>query len=283
MNNVDNYFNNESSGSSDSDKSNESNESSKLNFNKSDRICDIIRGTPYEYCVGLPKYYDKKTGTLFIPFDFNIPLEKLDNLDPKTKIIIFSEYTSMEWYYSQFNHPINNLPKKLKKIVFGYKFNQLVNNLPKKLKYLTFGYSFDKSVDDLPKKLKYLTFGDGFNQKVNYLPKKLKFLKFGYRFNQSIELLPDSIKFLYLGFSYNSHTKKFPLNLYTYSFWIWSEISTTNIHNSVEILQLHFGKSQELNLNNIPINVKKILIHKDYEKFIRKIPWGCVIEYIKKN
>ena len=54
----------------------------------------------------------------------------------------------------QFNQSLcDNLPSRIEKIVFKEKFNkfnQPVDNLPKELKKITFGYHFNKPVDNLP-------------------------------------------------------------------------------------------------------------------------------------
>ena len=53
----------------------------------------------------------------------------------------------------QFNQPIcYNLPSVIEKIVFNEKFNkfnQPIDNLPKELKKITFGYHFNQPVDNL--------------------------------------------------------------------------------------------------------------------------------------
>ena len=70
----------------------------------------------------------------------------------------------------QFNQPIcDYLSPRIEKIVFNEKFNkfnQTVDNLPKELKKITFGYHFNQSVDNLPTGLQRLTFGCNFNQHI---------------------------------------------------------------------------------------------------------------------
>ena len=102
------------------------------------------------------KYYNYKTKTLTIPFEFN---EKLKNIPDDTEIIIFDE-DYKKFKYSQFNQEIKE------------------NVLPDSLHTLTFGWNFDQEIKEnvLPVSLHTLTFGCCFNQEIieNVLPKSIK-------------------------------------------------------------------------------------------------------------
>ena len=82
----------------------------------------------------LKKYYDDNTNTLILPYKFN---KELKNIIFDIEIINFEENTHT---YSVFNHPVDHLPKNLKKLTFGQSFNQLVDNLPINLERLAFGH-----------------------------------------------------------------------------------------------------------------------------------------------
>ncbi len=69
-----------------------------------------------------------------------------------------------------------------------FDFNQPVDNLPKKLTHLTFGYYFNKEVNNLPKSLTHLTFGKKFNQQADNLPNSLIHLIFYYNYKYGIKI-----------------------------------------------------------------------------------------------
>ena len=136
------------------------------------------------------KYYNSKTKTIIIPYDFN---EELIDLPKDTKTIIFYEEYILD-IFSHFNKPLTNLPESLTHLTFGFNFNQPVVNLPKSLIHLTFGYCFNQSVDCLPSRLTHLTFGCSFNQLVNCLPENLTHLTFNWQFKQNASNLPAGLQ-----------------------------------------------------------------------------------------
>jgi hypothetical protein len=83
-----------------------------------------------------------------IPYNFN---EELKDIPNDTQIIVF------ENEYSIFNQKVDNLPKNLTQITFGFYFNQKVDYLPQNLIHLTFGGYFNQKIDNLPKNIIYLT------------------------------------------------------------------------------------------------------------------------------
>ena len=112
----------------------------------------------------LEEYYNKKTNTLTIPFNFN---EELKDLPLDTKIIKFEEDFYKE-ENSRFNQLVDNWPNYLTHLTFGYYFDQFVDNLPENLTHLTFKYNFSQSVDNLPLNLKQLKICE---TQVHYLKK----------------------------------------------------------------------------------------------------------------
>jgi hypothetical protein len=113
------------------------------------------------------EYYDKNTKTLIIPHRFS---EELKDIPEETEIIIFSENKAKN-ECSIFNQPVDNLPKNLTHLTFGYEFNQPVDNLPKTLTHLSFGSCFNQSLNKLPENLIFLKLGLNFQQDV-ILPQK---------------------------------------------------------------------------------------------------------------
>lgn len=98
--------------------------------------------------------------------------------------------------HDHFNRPLNDLPKSLKRLTFGWYFNRpLGDSLPKSLTHLTFGSHFNKPLgNSLPKSLIYLVFGYSFNQEFYGTP-HIKHLRFPSGFNQPVNLvkIPDSV------------------------------------------------------------------------------------------
>jgi hypothetical protein len=137
----------------------------------------------------LDNYYNKKTKTLILPANYNKIIKEISN---EIEIIIFHEN-------SQFNKPIDKLPKNLISLTFGKFFNQPVDNLPENLTHLTFNKKFNQPVDNLPKSLTHLSFGFYFNQPVDNLPKSLTHLTFSYKFNQPVDFLPKNLTHLTFG------------------------------------------------------------------------------------
>ena len=99
-----------------------------------------------------------------------------------------------------------------------------------------------------------------FDKSVDNLPNSLINLTLGYYFNQSIIKLPNSVKYL----SFWSH--------YTFK---------NNIPKFIETLELFFNNDGTF-IDNIPLNIKKIIIHNELnKKYLQKIPFGCIVEIIK--
>ena len=259
------------------------------------------------------KYYILETKTLTIPYKFN---EELSNIPIDAKIITFRDNKD---HYSQFNREIkeNVLPNFLKNLTFGHNFNREIkeNVLPKSLINLTFGYSFNKQIKEnvlpdtlinlifgndfnkqinenvLPQSLETLVFGSCFMQEIkeNILPKSLQELTFQYQFNQEIKenVLPESLHTINLGFSFNSKiilpTSLKIISMYSHCDFI------NNLPFHVEELYIKMrdvGNGLDIKYNkiitNLPTTLKKIILNKkSFMHFIKKIPFGCVVEFVK--
>jgi hypothetical protein len=148
-------------------------------------------------------YYNEKTQTLTIPYEFN---DELCVLPSETQCVIFEENLS-KGKISKFNQSVdNNLPPNLTHLTFGGNFNQTVDNLPSNLIHLTFGYTFNQFVNKLPINLTHLTFGVDFNQIITNYPPNLTHLKFGHFFDQSVDNLPVNLTHLTFGHDFNQTT-----------------------------------------------------------------------------
>jgi hypothetical protein len=112
----------------------------------------------------------------------------------------------------------------------------------------------------LPPNLTYLTFGFEFNQPIN-LPNNLTHLTLSVYFNQQIDI-PTSIKYLVL----HGDNKQYIVD---------------NLPNGIE--ELIFDYIKNLELSNLPSQIKKIVFN-DYYKYNKKL--NCLpisIEYIRLN
>jgi hypothetical protein len=200
-------------------------------------------------------------------FDSSIDVYK--NIIQQYNKLIFSDYDDVyiciktnnkfdskysdKYLESKFNQIID-LPPNLTYLSFGNYFNQKVD-LPQNLVHINFGWSFNQVVE-LPPNLVYINFGDKFNQEVN-LPPNLTHLTIGYCFNQKVDL-PLDIKYLKI----NCNNK----NIIDY------------LPDSIEELVL--GLDFDLELNNLPQSIKKIIFNSyTYNKELNCLPSN--IEYIE--
>jgi hypothetical protein len=106
-----------------------------------------------------------------------------------------------------FNQTVNNLPKNLTHLTFGFLFNQPVDNLPKTLTHLTFGFNFNQQVDNLPCNIKYLSI-DCNSKIINNLPQFIEELVIKTKYGiYEIVNLPYSLKKITIDKRYLSYLK----------------------------------------------------------------------------
>jgi hypothetical protein len=164
---------------------------------------------------------NKLIKTLVLHDSFN---EKIENIPKKLETLIFgieSKFdnsidslsnakklkTKILKLGSDFNQPINNLPKNLKVLKLSGDYNQPINNLPKKLKTLVLGSSFNQFIDNLPTSLRKLKFMglSCFDQSINNFLESTVNLKILIldNFKKSIDNLPENLKILRLNNQYS--------------------------------------------------------------------------------
>jgi hypothetical protein len=149
----------------------------------------------------LNKYFNNKTNTLILPFNFN---EKVDNLPQSLTQLILP---------STFNQKVDNLPQSLTHLTFGVYFNQKVDNLPHNLTHLTFGSYIDKKINKLPKNLTSLILNFYLkNINLKKLPKNLKEFSLACD-NNFINNIPKHIEKIYIWFSDDENINKKVVNL----------------------------------------------------------------------
>jgi hypothetical protein len=218
-------------------------------------------------------YYNNDCKLLILPYSYD---EELDNLPEKIEIIIFSEEDDEE-LKSCFNKSVDNLPKTITKIIFGFgsSFNQPVNNLPPSLTHLTFGYGFNQSVDNLPTSLTHLTFGFRFNKPVDNLPNSITHLTFYYdgKFNKPLKILPNYLVCIKLNIK-NNNNITLPKNCKK----IFIDNDNYLINNLPEhIEKIYINFSSKNKIENLPSTLKEIVIKKkEYIDYI-KIPFGTIV------
>ena len=161
-----------------------------------------------------------------------------------------------------FNCPLKDSLSKLhnlKELTFGWKFNNPLDNCLSNLvnlQKLTFGNYFNWSLNDSLTNLvdlEELTFGFHFNHSLNDSLSKLtnlKKLSLGYRFNQPIDI-PHGIKKLFLDCNSHLIIDYLPSN----------------------VVELEFGGSFNLELNDLPNSIKKIkILNSGYDKKLNNLP-----------
>lgn len=120
-------------------------------------------------------------------------------------IYIYSNERIPEWFYKgagsvdniifshEFNQPVNNLPRNVRRVEFGSNFNRNIRCLSKYdyIKYLEVGESFNKKLDHLPDCLEELVIANPYYPyNLNRLPKNLKKLVVHTVFDKNI-ILPE--------------------------------------------------------------------------------------------
>lgn len=225
--------------------------------------------------IRINKYYDRETSTLTLPIDFNYKIYRF----PKgiSQLIFLNNNCC---YRSIFCSPIGKIPDSIKKIEFGFYFNQSIEKMSLNINELIFGECYDQPVTELLKdcnKLSVLTFGTTFNQSVNNLPDSIKYLTLGWNFSQSVDKLPKNLIGLNIynkNFSLDSTLLKLPTEFKELSFQVNTNI-TKNIPSQIELIQISIPYDYNIPIDNIPINVKKIIIDSNKKHLIKKIPWNC--------
>jgi hypothetical protein len=178
---------------------------------------------------------------------------------------------------------LENLPKTLELLYLPENYNYQIE-LPKKLKIL-YANQYFIFQNKLPKKLVtlkatpyYLNQMD--NKKIKF-PKYLQELMLIYNYNFDLDNLPNTLVYLELPEKY-SNKIIFPQSLKKLFFWQNSPIKN-NIPEFIEELFINFSKEIDDKANyieNVPVGIKKISV--DFEKnikYIKKIPWGCEINF----
>lgn len=245
---------------------------------------------------------------LLFCYDFN---QKIDNLPLKlNKLLILS---------NNFNKKINKLPNSLKYISLSCRvFNKSIENLYFKNENIFLSlYSryFNNNYNNLINKIKIIDFSfEVFNQPIDNIPNSINMLSISLNnFNQSLNNLPQSIiKLIFRSSIFNKNLnkiscKKLTTNVNLNVIKLSSSVKVltydskeviTNLPNSIDTLiiqsnYLHslelipegiktikFSKYNKNVINDLPLSVNEIWIHKDNEKYINSI-YKHKIRYLK--
>lgn len=76
-------------------------------------------------------------------------------------------------FMCNFNHPVNNLPTNIKKVLFGFRFNQPIDDLPDSITHLVFNYMFNQPVSKWPADIKYIALNTEYSHPLCGLPHKV--------------------------------------------------------------------------------------------------------------
>jgi len=207
---------------------------------------------------------------------FNQPLN-----DSLSNLVNLRELT----FGNRFNQPLNDSLTNLvnlRELTFGNRFNQPLNDSLSNITnliYLNLNYHFNQPLGDslsTLSNLRELTFGDVFNKPLsNSLLGlvNLRKLTFSRCFNQPLgDSLLDLIKLRELTFG-----KRFnqPINI---PGWITKLVLNCNLQSIIDylpsgIIELEFGHSFNLELNNLPSSIKKIkILNIYYDKKLNNLP-----------
>ena len=165
----------------------------------------------------------------------------------------------------------------LNKILFDYYLNNVYGAIYYKQNM------FNKDVSNLPFGLTHLIFGDSFNCDVSALPPTLTLIKFGHYFNQDISNLPQGITHLSLGgilfhdagiFNQNYDI---PPNIKYLTLNCNNQYVIEHLPNSIVELELGYGFNLEM--NNLPTSIKKLVISK-YSDYNIKL--NCLPNFIEE-
>ena len=226
-------------------------------------------------------YITNETCIIFDP-KYDKLLDPELNIQTQYKKIIFSNYKLsnelfeayendnwQKFYYtgSKFNQPLANSLNNctaLTHIQFGYCFNcHLSNSLDNciALTHIQFGFYFNQPLDNLLDNctsLTHISFGSRFNQPLHNSFDNctaLTHIGIGYNFNQKLEL-PFNIKSLSLDSNNMNYTD----------------------HLSDNIEEIELGLHFNLELDNLPSSIKKIIFDKwsKYNKKLNCLPNGLL-------
>ena len=146
-------------------------------------------------------------------YDYNKSINTYDN----ENLPIYKPYIEISSKKKNlFNCTVDNLPQKLKYLIFGYSFNNLVDNLPLELEYLSFDDNFNQCVNNLPQNIIKIVFGKLFDQLLNDLPYRIEHIVLGCNYQKELISLPPNLKNIIccVEYVYNSKLSDYDLELY---------------------------------------------------------------------
>jgi hypothetical protein len=253
-------------------------------------------------------YITNEDTIIFSP-EFNLPLNPLILINYKK--IIFSNYelteslfdaysnsnfSNKKMFSSSFNHPLlNSLDGliNLTHIKFGYSFNHPLSNSLNgliNLTHINFGFNFNQSLSNSLDKLINLThinFGYRFNcpllNSLNELI-NLVHINFGYYFNHPLSNSLDkliNLTHINLGYEFNEKLD-IPHNIKSIILDCNNQYIINNLSDNIEELEL--GLNFDLELNDLPSSIKKIIFHKksEYNIPLNNLPKGIELLELPK-
>lgn len=200
---------------------------------------------------------------------------------------------------SQFEHPINKYPKKLKSIYFPTYYPHKIKNLADSIKkicipewcitcsifstdiiYLKIYNNFVDIFEDifytsiLPKTLEFLTLGYRFNHTIHEYPPNLRYLEFSKLYNQETGNIPDTVKSLIFGNYYDKKIMALPENLEYLEFGNSYDVDLPDLPSKLHTLK--FGKFYNKNINAVP-SIKKLYIGERFRSNILNLSLDTII------
>lgn len=198
-------------------------------------------------------------------------ISRLDDLPNNIKKITFLDKC-------EYNYSLDNLPNNLKHLTLPSNYNKPLNKLPDSIEELILNENYNLPINKFPKNLKKIYFGNKYNQELTNFPNKLEYLRLGHDYNHSFNIIPFTVKELIL----NCNKKENIISLL--SFGYFNKYYKINILPCLISLEnLYLSESFELNLNEIPINIKILEFYYDFSKIINNYLTNLQNKYNKSR
>lgn len=189
---------------------------------------------------------------------------KLFEKQNNSRLAYFKNFINVKIYTAGDLNRIQNLPIRVKKILFVHNFDSSIKNkIPNTVEHLCFRNFYNQNIDkQIPNSVKYLSLNDNFNQNIkDCIPTSVQDLIFGYCFDQDVTgCIPKSVQNLTFGYEFNQDI-------------------TNAIPKSVQCI--NFGEKFN-QIDSIPRSVNNIIFRHEYKEdekmqIIKKFPRTNII------
>jgi hypothetical protein len=217
-------------------------------------------------------------GIIIFKPEFNESLDNYSNIISKCIGLIFSNYTDPKIAIETNNKYFHNYQDKYSKSLFNQPLQDSLQNLTQ-LKQLNLGYSFNQPLKDSLQnltQLKQLNFGYCFNQQLTDSLQnltQLEQLTLGYSFNQPLEI-PWNIKYLILDCNIPNIIDYLSNNIQELTLGINFNLELNNLPNSIKKIIFNEQSRYNYKLDNLPNSLEYLELNKNYAHPIQKFPFN---------